>query len=286
MPFDPAEIERIAIDLRELEDRGMDRAEKSVASGLQALSDELIVASRRFVLSDDDFLELNRENFNQALTIIQSLDGALNAIADDAKESLLIEIRGITADLNRSLTAAGFNADQRLASVDREVVSAFLNFNLNRFNGGAAATSQVISDTIFQSLTTRVDEETLIRRLRSTVAGTVDRAGNPMARHARTWAMTAYNTFEGEVIQQATDRDAIGGWYYSGPLDGANRDFCARRAGRYFTDSEIRDDVAGNPIGAASMSNPGGWGCRHRLLPVSPEAFAEEQEAGNTGVRS
>lgn len=280
MPLNTKEIESIHREIERLENLALTKAEISIQKGLKAIADAMAERSALFQTSGSDRrLSLNKDNLEIAQRFLLGLGPALQSIANEAKSQILSEIPPITAKLNEMLVVSGFSSQAGGAQIDEIVLGSFLDLDLSKFNGGATATNQVLSDVIFRSLSGNLTPTEFLNEIRATVEGQEDRAGNPMARHAKTWATTALNSFQGNYMQQAVPEELVGGWYYSGVRDLRNRPFCARRQGRFFTPEQIRADVSLNPIGASSLNNPGGWNCRHILIPVIPEDTPEDTGA-------
>ena len=281
MPEDSKKAQGLLQDLEAIEDSAIDRTEKSIMRGLQRLALNVITESEGFDTDDQGRLTQSPANMAKTTDMIGQFDPALQQLGSLARTeaaSSLVEMSDILDDIMTEV-APGVRIP-----VDPDVLGTMTNFNFSRFNNGASATSQVLSDMLFQSMSTRLNRAEFIEKIQATVVGEVDKRGNPLGRHAKTWATTALTQFEGDYVQSVTDVSLIGGWYYSGTLISTSRDFCASRVGRYFTDEEIREDIANNPLGNSSMSLPGGWNCRHRLLPVGPERFNRKTNRGKGGT--
>ena len=284
MPFNQSEINEITSELDRIENEAVLRAERSVVRGLRAIEREMVANIDQFQ-ETDGLIRATPENLQAATNFTSSFLPALTQIAEAQKSEVLSRLTDITARMDDMLRATGFRPDPSGARVDENVVSAFLNLDLSRFNGGANATAQVLSDMIFQQLSIGVDRQQFIRQIQNLVGGGVDAGGLPLSRHAGTWVRTAISTFEGQIVQQSTDPEEIGGWFYQGPFDGKNRDFCRARAGRFFRDADIREDIASQGPAGANLTRPGGFNCRHRLLPVSEERFQRAVQQGRVDTR-
>jgi hypothetical protein len=296
MPENSEEMDRLIRSLDSLEDETIRRVEKSINRGLSALADDLIgdVDALTF---ETGSLQISSDNVKRASVFLKDVEPSLQAIAELAKAEILNVIPDIGGLMSDVIIESGVAT---ATVIDEDVIGAYLDHNLKRYNNGAKASSQVISDMLFQNISTRTDKKDFVKKLRATVAfermpsGTfkrdgfgnkipaLDKAGNPLGQHAETWARSALTTFEGDFLQRSVDKDTLGGWQYAGTLILTSRNFCRARAGRYFTDEEIRADIASNPIGNASMSLVGGWNCRHKLIPV-PKARFERQIAEGLG---
>jgi hypothetical protein len=88
--------------------------------------------------------------------------------------------------------------------------------------------------------------------------------------------LTAFDSQRGQV-------DFTPSMYYefSGPIDRGLRPFCRHLLGRIHTGDEIA--AMRNPHGMEVFWTGGGWGCRHRWLPVTQ--FSDAIERHGTGTR-
>jgi len=281
MPFDAEKIDEIKDDLIGIEDQAIEQTQKSIQKGLEALTQRL---QRSVILLDSDnggIVSASKTNIQQIQNFITAFAPAIQQVANDGKAELLSQFRPITKNLNKMLSTSGFDVDPEGAQFDAAVLGTLIDQNFNKFNGGASATTQALSDMMFSLVSSRATPDQWIKSIENTVLGDKDRAGAPLSRHAKTWAMTAINQYEGDFMQNAVDEKFIGGWYYSGPKDNANREFCYRRAGRTYSKEKASADTLQNPIGASGMNNPGGWNCRHTLVPVLPEDMPDDTDELN-----
>lgn len=264
MPFDLRQIRRIERRLEQVEDEVVDNSQRRVIAGLRSLLSELERSMVNLETDERGRIINSMQNIASAQDVLVGLEPAIQQIAQDAKSQIIEQLDEITEVANQLVEAAGFpKAADPLGRVNADVVREFLRLDLLPFNGGAESTARVIRAGIFNQIAGLGTFEDMVTQIRQDLG-----EGNPLNRHARTWAMSAVIGFEGQYMQSFLEPEQIGGWFYSGPLDAANRDFCHQRAGRVFTDDEIRDAIANNPIPGSSMRLPGGFNCRHVLVPV------------------
>jgi len=268
MAFNQKQVEEVSNRLMALEDSITDQAELAIINGLRELVGEAENALRGVEIDEDGNVTSSDENFRRAQEIVNGLDAALQDLANTGRNVILGRLANVTTNVGDLLGAAGFDVDRDFANrIDANIVGSFLDLDLSRFNGGGSASTQVIREGLFNRLLGTNTFDDLVDNLTLTLTGT-DAGGNPMARHARTWAMSAVISFEGTVMQNSIDMDLVGGQFYSGPRDDSNREFCRVRVNKTFTTERIQQDVQANPIGNSSMRLPGGWNCRHVLIPI------------------
>jgi hypothetical protein len=188
---------------------------------------------------------------NRAIRKLQNETDALQRFYED-------EIRSIQP----GITQAGI-----VRIVDSNQTRAVLNTNLNPMRDVAAGLTAEMRRQLNASLFEDIGPEEMAQRVRRLLEGTKDKRGNPMTRHADTLAKTAYNAYASALTHQNINFDEVVAYYYSGPEDARNRDFCARHVEKIHDKETLEARIAEQPN--ATLQNPGGYNCRHKLFPIS-----------------
>lgn len=277
---DLKQVDKIRKKITELEDQAADDVERTVKNGLSAISDEIVIFVNGLKSNDQGVVDNSIENLRSVQEFTVALGPALEKIAEQSQNKVINRLSEITKLLNETIEAAGYVGIT--PRIDTDSLRALLEVDLRSFNGGAAATQQILTREMFNRVSGLSTMKDMVKELKAVVSGQRDRAGLPMERHARTWANTATTSYQNEFMQRALPEDSVGGWYYSGPDDRATRQFCDDHVGKVWGDEKIRADIATNPHGGQSIRAPGGWNCRHVLIPV-PKS---EVEAGEVEVIS
>lgn len=273
MALNLTKVKEVQRRLISIEDDIIDSSERVVLESLKTISRDLQRASLQFE-TDNRVVTASQRNLNIASDMIAGLDAALQEIANEGKNQVVTNLAKVTEEIGPLLKAAGFDIPDDFANrIDANVVGTFLNLDLDRFNNGASATTQVLQQGIFGLITGVNTFDEMVDNIKR-----ISEEDNFIAKNAKTWAMSAVISYENTFMQSLLPEEEVGGFYYSGPDDGANRDFCASRVDKVFKPKTIASDVASNPIGNSSMRLPGGWNCRHVLIPVpvDDEEFLKE----------
>ena len=116
-------------------------------------------------------------------------------------------------------------------------------------------------------------------------AGVLIKANVPeeLTRYANEIVTDSLYQYERNVTKVLTNDLQLEHYYYSGTTRETTRPFCRTRAGRVFTETEVRSwgkmgDWAGKIKGTNEktiFTFLGGYNCRHRLLPITEERYNE-----------
>jgi len=253
--------------------RAEDKIISSVIKDLLRDSGELSRRIQRRILRLDVDAQGNikstQNNIRELNKINLLLDQSALLITNRAIRKLLKEtdtLNNFYSDELKSLTP-GITATEILRLIDSNQTRAVLNTNLNNMRGVSSAFTDEIRRQLNNSLFENIGPEEMARRANKFLVGTTDKRGNPMTRHGETLARTAYNSYANTLTLQNVNLDEVVAYYYSGPDDKRNRTFCARRVELVLEKKQLEADIEAQP--GATLNNPGGFNCRHKLFPIS-----------------
>jgi len=247
-------IESILQAIEAKEDREIDLFNVEFEKVLSSISLKVTVA----VIEIDDPLDFDKE-FETILNdsgYYDLIDKFVNESYDKSYEDIL------TIFAESGLSVA-------FSQEDITSINAIKQLDLDFFkDNGIAAGSQLKRD-LFKYQLSNLDEETIIQNMRDSLAGT------DMVRHSTTYATTAINNFNQEVIDLKS-QDVTGEVYiYSGASpDKKIRGFCKclMNQRKYYN----KDDAQ-----AIKKDPKRRYNCRHKILPVRKEwAEARAYESG------
>jgi len=102
------------------------------------------------------------------------------------------------------------------------------------------------------------------------------------ARFGKTIIENHINSFGQELVNKNSESVGIVKWRYSGPRDSKNRPFCASLLSMQdkegFSRAEISVMNNGQTGKGTAFRNRGGYGCRHRWIPVAASAGDPEDD--------
>src|SRR4028119_959351 len=104
---------------------------------------------------------------------------------------------------------------------------------------------------------------------------------NPtLTRYVKQVSSDSLYQFEANYLQVVSNDLGLQHYYYQGTTIGDSRIFCVQRAGKYFRADEVKEwaelSWSGRIKGTNAsniLTNRGGYGCRHLIIPVSKELY-------------
>ena len=109
-----------------------------------------------------------------------------------------------------------------------------------------------------------------------------DRTGNNLRRYAQQISHDSVMQFHAQVNIAKSKEYGFDKWRYTGNVITTTRDFCLRRVGKVYTETEIRKIWAASSWTGKSPGDPfivrGGYNCRHHWQPVSDDFFDKKGE--------
>ena len=158
--------------------------------------------------------------------------------------------------------------------ISRADKSIITTLSLDSFNQMAALSDQYafsISSKIYSSVIVGDSIEDLTLGVRQSLVGGVDKAGRPMAAHAKTIATTGYREADSVLMKAKAEEFEIEKFEYAGSLIKDSRKWCQDHVDKIYTLEEISEwgdrSWQGKKDGDPFVTR-GGWNCRHSWLPV------------------
>jgi hypothetical protein len=252
---------------------------KTMSKKLLNGSQELFQKAQRRIMRLDLDAQGNIKQTDKNLKAVQDINNFITQGADLITNKAIKELKEGTAELE------GFYDDE-LKSLNTDLpnntlaripgmaqTEAVRNTNLKNMSAVSSSFTQEVRRQLTSQLFENIGPEEMAKELKKQLVGVDDKRGNPMTRHAETLARTAYNAYGGAITLQAVDLDEVVAFYYSGPDDLRTRSFCSARVGQVIAKEPLTEAIGAQP--GASLHNPGGFNCRHKIMPLSmfdPEA--------------
>lgn len=235
-----AEVERLKRDLA----RQVARATALLERRLNALggqSDRVSLETARRIA--EEIADLLLRNFGVASARFERASAAVaDALNDDFAK----------LGLSDAFTA------QSAASLRAQV-----DGTLDRIAGVAKDATEALRTAIIDTVRSGVSPEAALSDIADAMRGTA-------AQVASTFD-TGLAGFDRTVSTQTATDAGIEWFLYDGPVDDLTRDYCRARVGYRFTLASL--DATPNDTGPQPPSvYCGGWGCRHRLVPLVDQA--------------
>lgn len=149
-----------------------------------------------------------------------------------------------------------------------EVLQMLKQIDLASMTNQARELDLAIKHELVNMIALETPEKQAVQSLAANLLGRGESTGR-LAAYANTYMRTALfglsRTIESNIYQEA----GIEEYVYAGPIDGVTRPFCKARIGQTFTKEEIEQFGAKNGSGLSGFYAPGGWNCRHSMVPRS-----------------
>lgn len=256
-----ADLDKINAEIKKLNDK------------LDGISDKLVFAVEKYqreyerLIARQGFdlgkgkLKRSISNYNKAQSIDAARQLGFNTLAiehikqyDDIGEmQVLFNKRiGITADI-------GFR--------DVTIIKQFQNVDLGTMYREGQLLDSMIKKELVNVIALAGDFDQAIEHLSTSLLGGGEKTGH-LARYAATYMRTSLFGLSRAIDKEIYDKIGAKEFMYSGPLDGMTRGFCRKRLGKTFTKAETEKFGEENESGLDGFVSPGGYNCRHRLIPV------------------
>lgn len=198
-------------------------------------------------------------------TAIAKEFGAFNQAA-----AVVTDYSPIMKDLSKILKEAGI--DKAMTSADASLIKAFSDDGLNELSSLGSQYSSQISSRIYVGVAAGDSLEDMTQDVRQLLVGGTDKAGRPMANHAKTISTTRYMEVDATILKKKSEEFEIKKFKYAGSLIKDSRKWCVDHVGQILTMEEIqkwedkkwKGKKSGDPFVVR-----GGWRCRHRWIPVA-----------------
>jgi hypothetical protein len=209
-----------------------------------------------------------RINLDRALKMRKGIVEAMGPYRQASKEvtdfsfaAKEVQVRLKAAKLPSSLTA-----------VDKTLVKAYSDDAFIELRSLGSQYAANINGKIYSATISGRPVKDVVGEVRQLLTGGQDRAGRPLASHAKTITVTRFREVDSSLMEQkAVNELGIKKFKYVGSLIKDSRQFCQDRVGKVFTIEEIRKwqdlEWQGKKQGSSFVTR-GGWNCRHHLSPV------------------
>lgn len=162
----------------------------------------------------------------------------------------------------------GIGIETSLTFTDLEIVKALKQLDLAAMYGQAQLLDTTIKRNLVNAIATGANYEDTVNNIANDLLGAGEKLGT-LARYADTYLRTSLFGLGRMVDKEIYDN--AGGYekyMYVGPLDAHTREFCLEHEGNTYTEEQINKFPEENGSGLDPWFAPGGWNCRHSLIPV------------------
>ena len=222
---------------------------------------ERLLQKKKFDLDEDGKLKRTTKNYNKAQKLDPMDELGFNKIAISHVEKY-DEVADNQIKFNKRI---GIKTD--LDFRDVTIIKQFKNTDLANMFGEGAQLDALIKKQLVNAIALNADYQKTVENLAKDLLGSGLKGGK-LARHSNTYMRTSLLGMSRSIDKEIYDRLGEDKFIYAGPVqDKRIRPFCARHVGKTYTREEIEQFPVQNGSGLDGFFSPGGWNCRHRMVP-------------------
>jgi len=247
---------------------------KRLNTGIDGISDELVAAIEKYQRNyeralykvnfdiKDGYIKTNLSNYSKAT----SIDG-MNKLG--FRQLAIDHISEYNSVANKQIIFAqslGIATD--LSFKDLEILKKLQELDLAALYSQGEALDNAIKKALVNGIASGSNYDDMIGNISDTLLGAGETTGM-LAKYADTYLRTSLFGLSRMVDKEIYEK--AGGYskyLYVGPIDKRTREFCIEHVGNSYTEAEIEQFPNENDSGLDPWFSPGGWNCRHRLIPV------------------
>ena len=258
----PADLNKIIKQLSNNLDGRVDGLVKAIEN--YQLQYENAILKAKFEL-DRGYLTKSTKNFLKAQGI--DLSKKWKQISEDYVNDY-DQVGKTQIDFNKEL-----KIDVALAFTDITIINKLKAIDLEVMYQQGALLDSLIKKQLINAVALGSKFQDTVDNLATDLLGAGEKTGQ-LARFADTYMRTSMfglsRAIDKEIYDDAipASQSAEQKYLYAGPIDNKTREFCIEHVGETFTESEIEQFPDENDSGLDPWFSPGGWNCRHRLIPV------------------
>lgn len=253
--------------------KDIDKEIARLNKNLDGITNKLVVALQKYQVEyerelfkagfdlKDGNLKATQSNYNkaQSLKIMKKLGfntlamGWISQYRNIAKTQIEFNKRiGISTDFNFR---------------DISIVKQLQEIDFSVFQAEAILLDERIKKELVNAIALQMPYEKTVDNLSKSLLGAGGKAGT-LAGYANTYMRSALFSLSKAIDQEIYGSLGVDEYYYLGPVDAVTRPFCLKRIGEKFTTKQIENFGNENGSGLNGFLLPGGFNCRHRMVPA------------------
>lgn len=248
---------------------------KRLNNGIDGISDDLINVIEKYQREYER--SLYKINFDvEKGYIATNMSNYRRAMSIDAFSKLGFEQIGISyisqynniADARINF-ASKIGVDTSLTFKDLEILKQLKEIDLTSIYAKGEELDNAIKKALVNAVATGQSYEETIKSIREDLLGAGDKMGL-LAKYADTYLRTSLFGLSRMIDKEIYE--SVGGfdkYLYAGTIDGKIRPFCVAHVGNVYTEKQILKFPEQNGSGLDPWFAPGGWNCRHFLIPAN-----------------
>ena len=250
------------------------KAIKKLNTGIDGISDDLVSAIEKYQREyerslykinfdiKDGYIKTNLSNYSKAMSVDGFNKLGFQQIAIDYIE----QYNSLTDKQIAFAQSMGIVLD--IDFRDIEVLKKLKEIDLAAMYSQGEALDNAIKKALVNGIATGSSYDDVINNISTSLLGAGETVGM-LAKYADTYLRTSLFGLSRMIDKEIYEK--AGGYkkyLYVGPIDIRTRPFCTSHVGNEYTEKQIEKFPAQNGSGLDPWFSPGGWNCRHRLIPV------------------
>lgn len=155
-------------------------------------------------------------------------------------------------------------------SIDKDMMEVLANQSLEEFKQFGDTAREHIAKSMYDHVIAGGSFGELVTEVASILGTGIDARGNNMARYAELWANDVLMNFHQAVTLKKASDAGLNYFLYYGNVIETSRQFCIDRAGKVFSEQEIKswNGMTWRGKSGPPLTRRGGYNCRHHWHPV------------------
>lgn len=267
-----------------------------MAGMLTKLEESLPAANEQLALNVADFIgSLDKTNAGKLVVSSANLKkvAAFRSVLSKvlAKSFYYKAVQGFVQEMDEvsGLINLYFSGITNKFSKGKEMYQAVLEASVDTAVDSLAATGldanfrEPVLKALKQNVTSGATVSNVRKSMNELIAGT-EEVQPLLTRYVNQVSNDAVHQYSASYLSAVSADLGLSHYFYQGTVVDDSRSFCAARAGKYFTEAEVKGWAGLDWSGKAKGTNPqtifllrGGYNCRHVLIPVSKELYERER---------
>lgn len=244
-----------------------------VEKSIKELQDNIINTVHKLSLADKKSrVEGLRVNLKQAQKIHVDIEKMFEGKFNKATKRIIDDFKPVSRLIERSYQY--LDTPVNFSGIDIKAMEVLRDGYWREYlDIGSKAKNQIIQ-SVYSNVLANGEFVSLVASIEGSLLGSnaVSATGRPLAQYARLYARDMLMNYHNEVnILKAKDAK-LTHFLYIGNIVETTRDFCKKRAGKYYSRKQImawRYKWVGKS--GPALTHRGGYNCRHHWQPINPK---------------
>lgn len=250
------------------------KAIQKLNNGIDGISDDLIKVIEKYQRQyesalykinfdvKDGYIKTNLSNYSKAM----SVDGFNKLGFRQIGIDHITEYNSVSKNQIAFNQSLGISTD--LTFKDIEIIKKLKEIDLAAIYSKGEELDNAIKKALVNGIASGTSYDDMVRSISNDLLGG-GQASGLLAKYANTYIRTSLFGMSRLIDKEIYEK--IGGYdkyLFAGPIDKRTRPFCVSHVGNEYTEKQIEQFPEQNGSGLNPWFSPGGFNCRHRLVPI------------------